>query len=220
MSLRLAANCPYHSNVRLKLTFLWKSACLAALLFSLISPAGAQQNPQPAPPPFNPAIYRIGERLTYDVSFAHFVSAAHVELLVAGRGRYFNRDGIELRAHVETTGVINVALLALNNDYTTYIDAVSGMPYRSQQVVRQPGKASEATSSNNHPAGTDAIPSKSFGSETTGAFDLLSAVYRLRAVPMIEGTSFLISAVSESQEFPAEMRIAGRAMIKTGVGSF
>ncbi|HKP39063.1 MAG TPA: DUF3108 domain-containing protein [Pyrinomonadaceae bacterium] len=192
---------------------------MAALLFSLISPAGAQQKPEPAPPPFNPAIYRIGERLTYDVSFAHFVSAAHVELLVAGRGRYFNRDGIELRAHVETTGVINVALLALNNDYTTYIDAVSGLPYRSQQVARQPGKSSEATSSNNHPAGTEAIPPRSLGGET-GAFDLLSAVYRLRAVPMIEGTSFLISAVSDSQEFPAEMRIAGRAMIKTGVGSF
>src|SRR6185436_2411193 len=179
MSLRLAANCPYHSNVRLKLTFLWKSACLAALLFSLISPAGAQQNPQPAPPPFNPAIYRIGERLTYDVSFAHFVSAAHVELLVAGRGKYFDRDGIELRAHVETTGVVNVALLALNNDYTTYVDALTGQPYRSQRVVREAGKTSEAQSDYNQPAGTEAISSQSRGGEFPGTFDLLSATYRL-----------------------------------------
>src|SRR6185503_4717158 len=220
MSLRPAVNCPYHSKVRLKLTFPRKSACLAALLFSLISPTGAQQKPEPAPPPFNPAIYRVGERLTYDVSFAHFVSAAHVELSVAGRGRYFDRDGIELRAHVETTGVVNVALLALNNDYVTYVDAVTGLPYRAQQVVRQAGKTSEASSNYNQPAGADAIPAKSRGSESSGTFDLLSAVYRLRAMPLAEGLAYPISARNDDVQYPAEMQITGRALIKTGVGSF
>src|SRR4051812_22754221 len=59
---------------------------------------------------FSKAPYQVGEQLTYHVTFSNFVDAAHVELLVAARGTFFTRDGIQLRAHVETTGVVNAAL--------------------------------------------------------------------------------------------------------------
>src|SRR5256714_1920832 len=173
MRLRPAPNYPYHSNVQRKL-FSPIGAGLAAL-FLVLTAIEAQDKPTATIVPFNPAVYRVGERLTYDVSFAQFVSAAHIELLVAGRGRYFERDGIQLRAHVETSGVVNVALLGINNDYTTFIDATSGLPYRAQQVVREAGRTSEASSDYNQPAGTDAIPPKLRLGEFPGVYDLLSA---------------------------------------------
>jgi hypothetical protein len=219
MSLRPAANCHYHSSVQRKLTFPRKSACFVVLLISLTSTVNAQQKPE-ITFPFNPATYRIGERLTYDVSFAQFMSAGHVELFVAGRGTYFNRDGIELRAHVETSGVVNVALLAINNDYTTYVDAVTGLPYRSQLVVREAGKTLEAKSDYNQPAGTDAIPTKLRTGEFPGTFDLLSAIYRLRAMPLSEGSVYFITARNETQEYATEIKVVGRELVKTKVGSF
>jgi hypothetical protein len=202
------------------LTLLRKFALLAGLLASLTCSLRAQTRDDSNTPPFNPAAYRVGERLTYDVSFAHFVSAAHVELYVAGRGKYFERDGVELRAHVETTGVVNVALLAINNDYTTYVDTASGLPYRSQQVVREAGRTSEASSDYNQPAGTDAIPGKLRTGEFPGVFDLLSALYRVRAMPLGDGSPYYINARTETHEFVAEVRVVGREMVKTGVGSF
>ena len=159
MTLRHPSPVSYHSNVHRKVTFSRIAVCLAALVLTLTT-VDAQQRPEAAVVPFNPAVYRVGERLTYNVSFAQFVSAAHVEMFVAGRGRYFDREGIELRAHVETSGIVNVALLALNNDYITYVDAVTGLPYRSQTVVREAGRATEASSEYNQPAGTEAIPGK------------------------------------------------------------
>jgi hypothetical protein len=220
MSLRPAPNYHYHSHVCRKLTFARKCALLAGLLASLTCSLRAQSRNEPAPPQFNPAAYRIGERLTYDVSFAHFVSAAHVELFIAGRGKYFDRDGIELRGHVETTGVVNVALLALNNDYTTYVDMATGLPYRSQQVVREAGRTSEASSDYNQPAGTDAIPGKLRTGEFPGTFDLLSALYRVRGLPLNDGSSYYINVRTESHDFAAEVKAVGREMVKTGVGSF
>jgi hypothetical protein len=220
MRLRHAAKSHYHSNVRRKLTFPRKSAYFAVLLFSVISTVNAQPKPESAPLPFNPAIYRVGERLTYDVTFAHFVSAAHVELLVAGHGKYFGRDGFELHGHVETTGVINVTLLSINNDYTTYVDATTGLPYRSQQVVREAGKTSEAGADYNQPAGTEAIPTKSRTGEFPGTFDLLSAIYRVRAMPLYPGASYFISTRTESLEYPVEIKVLGHEMINTKVGSF
>src|SRR5947209_14770922 len=79
---------------------------------------------QPTGTPFQP-----GEKLTYTVTFSSFAPAAHVELFVAGRGTYFNREGVELRAHVATVEAVRAALLSINNDYVAYVDPPTGHPF-------------------------------------------------------------------------------------------
>jgi len=209
----------YHSKVHAKLKFSLKFAQLMALLVSLTCTIAAQQKSETTQAPFNEAAYRAGERLTYNVDFAHFVSAAHVELFVAGRGTFYNRDGIQLRAHVETVGVVNVALLSINNDYTTYVDPRTGLPYRAQQVVRQAGRASEAERDYNQPAGTDAIPAKVRTGEFPGTYDLLSALYRVRALPLTDGSSYLLTVVHDGDQYNAEVKVIGRERLKTNIGS-
>ena len=190
------------------------------LLVSLSCTVAAQQKSEATQAPFNEAAYRVGERLTYNVDFAHFVSAAHVELFVAARGSFFNRDGIRLRAHVETVGLVNVSLLSINNDYTTYVDPQTGLPYRVQQVVREAGRTSEAERDYNQPAGTDAIPSKVRTGEFPGMYDLLSALYRVRGLPLADGSSYLIAAQHNGEQYRADVKVIGRQVIKTSLGSF
>ena len=50
------------------------------------------------------------------------------------RGTHFGREAMQLRAHVETNGVINVALYAINNDYTTYIDPATGLAFSRRRI--------------------------------------------------------------------------------------
>ncbi len=118
---------------------------LFALVFFEFTPATVQKRgDDPASSaPVSPAPYRVGERLTYDVTFANFVSAAHIETFVAARGRFFDRDGLQLRCHVETTGIVNASLYAINNDYTTYVDSKTGQPYRSKQLIRESGRSTD-----------------------------------------------------------------------------
>jgi hypothetical protein len=218
--LRPAATCHYDSKVQGKLNFSLKIAQLIALLVSLTCTVAAQQKNDAAQSPFNAAAYRVGERLTYNVDFANFISAAHVELFVAARGTFFNREAIQLRAHAETSGITNVALLALNNDYTTYVDPQTGVPFRAQQVVREAGRTSEASSDYNQPAGATAIPPKFRAGEFPGTYDLLSALYRIRAMPLSDGSSYLIAVMHEGEMYQAEVKVIGRQLIKTNVGSF
>ena len=219
MSLRAASGCHYHSQVHGKVSF---SRKLAQFLFVLFIPCLtiAQPADKTASLPFNAAAYRLGERLTYNVNYASFVSAAHVELFVASRGNFFGRDGIQLRAHVETSGVINVALLSLNNDYTTFVYPESGLPYRAQQVVRAAGRTTEADVDYNQAAGTDAIPPKLRLGEFPGVYDLLSAVYRGRAIPLAPGFAYLINVRNENDEYAVAIKVTGKQLIKTNVGSF
>lgn len=169
---------------------------------------------------FSPAIYRVGERLTYTVSFSSFINAAHIELFVANRGKLFERDGLELRAHVETTEVVNVALYTINNDYTTYIDPNTGMPYRSKQVIREGGRTSDTMSEYNAPVGADAIPDKLRVGEVSGTFDFLSAIYRLRSLPLNEGSTYYFNLIYDQIEYKVRLKVTGNELVKTKVGSF
>lgn len=169
--------------------------------------------------PFSSAHYRVGERLTYNVSYSSFISAAHIELLVAARGIFFGREGIQLKGHVETTGTVNAALLALNNDYITYIDPNNGLPFRGQQFIREASRASDTSADFNQPAGAVALAPGQMG-EFPGVYDLLSAVYRIRALPLKENSSYYLTMRVENNDYQVEIKVTGQEAVKTNVGSF
>jgi hypothetical protein len=190
------------------------------MTLALSATLAAQQKDEISTIPFSKAPYQIGEQLTYHVTFSNFVDAAHVEILVAARGSFYTRDGIQLRAHVETTGVVNAALYSINNDYTSYIDPESGIPYRTQQVIREGGRISDTSSEYNQPVGTIAIPPKLRAGEFPGTYDFISTIYRLRALPLTDGAKYYFNARSDLDQYNSELRVAGRQLIKTNVGSF
>ena len=202
-------------NQRLKLA----AACLLLVLGAFVLPSSAQQTDDLASRPFSPAPYRVGERLTYNVSFSNFISAAHVELLVASRGTFFGREGIQLKGHVETNGVVNAALFALNSDFVTYVDPLTGLPFHSEQTIRDASRTTETSAEYSQPSGTAARPSRSMD-EVSGTYDFISAIYRLRALPLSSGATYALAVRNENQNYQIDLRVTGREAIKTNVGSF
>ena len=164
------------------------------------------------------APYRVGERLTYNISYSSFPSAAHAEFEVVERGQFYGREAIHLRAHLETTGVINVALFALNNDYVTYIDPETGLPFRSQETARDALASAQASQEFPQPAGNEAIPGRL--SALSGTFDFLSAFYRARALPLADGAEYDLTVRSEGVDYQVELKVIGRETVRTNVGSF
>jgi hypothetical protein len=191
---------------------------LTVLLFALTFPLIAQQMEAVTPLSLAQSPYRVGERLTYNVSFSNFPSAAHVEVEVASHGNHFGRDAIQLRAHVETTGVVNVALFAINNDYVTYIDPESGLPFRSEETVRDAIRNADSVQDFSQPGGNEAIPPKQ--KAFPGTYDFLSVFYRARALPLNDGGVYNFSVRGEGGEYQAELKVTGRETIRTNVGSF
>lgn len=187
---------------------------LLALFISSASPSQAQTPSEP----FSSAPYRIGERLTYNVSFSNFITAGHVEFLVSSRGTFFGRDGIQLKGHVETIDPVYAALFAINNDYITYVDPASGIPYYGQQIVRVASRTTDVGAEFNQPAGTG-VPAKRTG-QFPGIYDFLSAIYRARALPLSQNASYFMTVRGENETFEVELKVRGRQSVKTNIGSF
>jgi Protein of unknown function (DUF3108) len=202
-------------NLSLKPRFI---STLTLLFFALVFPLFAQENNGASGIGVSQSPYRVGEKLTYNVSFSNFPSAAHVEVEVVSHGTHFGREAIQLRAHVETMDVINVALFAINNDYVSYIDPATGLPFRSVETVRDVIESGDSVQALNQPAGNEAIPPQQKGSP--GIYDLLSAFYRARALPLANGAVYDFSVRSAATDYQAELKVVGRDVIRTNVGSF
>ncbi|HEX8181081.1 MAG TPA: DUF3108 domain-containing protein [Pyrinomonadaceae bacterium] len=164
--------------------------------------------------------YRVGEKLTYSVTFSTFAPAAHVELLIAGRGTYFNHEGVELRARVVTVEAVRAAIYSINNDYVAYVDPKTGLPFHTQLVKRSPDPPPTVTS------GSLATDSEIIDASTKtedsapATFDLLSALYFLRTQPLAPGAIYPLSVQNNGAQYQAELRMMGRETVKTPAGSF
>jgi hypothetical protein len=192
-------------------------AAFIILFASLIlsAPALAQQTPgvaAAAPGGFSATPYQAGERLTYSISFSNFTTAGHVELFNAGRGRFFNREGFELRARVQTVGVVRAALYAIDNEYTAYVDPQTGLPFRTLFRRLESGGAAQPP-----PGATLPLPAIE---ATPATYDFLSALYRLRALPLAAGAIYPVRAEGDGTQYDAELRVVGRETVKTPAGTF
>ncbi|HVF87369.1 MAG TPA: DUF3108 domain-containing protein [Pyrinomonadaceae bacterium] len=165
--------------------------------------------------PFSAPSYRVGERLTYNVSFSNFPTAAHAELRVGNRGNFYGRDGIELRAHVKTIGVVGAALYSIDDDFVSYVDPATGLSFRSQQLKHDDAPLGDGPS----PDGSEP-PVEQKPSEFVGASDLLSALYRARSLPLSPGVVHPFVVQYDAIEYRAELKVAGRQLLRTNIGSF
>src|SRR5436190_23207298 len=64
---------------------------------------------------------RVGERLSYNVSWADFATAARLEMEVVERGIYFGQDSYQIRAKVETLGQVRSLFGDIDHQYTSYV---------------------------------------------------------------------------------------------------
>lgn len=191
----------------------------ALILAALALGSVAAQDTRADAFPLSPGPYRVGEKLTYTVSYSSFISAGHIELLVAGRGTFFGRDGIQIKGHVETTGTVNAAVFAINNDYITYVDPATGLPFHAQQFIREAARTSDITADFNQPAGVAALEPRR-AREFPGTYDLLSVIYRIRALPLQDKSTYYLRMRTEGADWEVEVKVSGHELIKTNVGSF
>jgi hypothetical protein len=195
------------------LTLLFVLSTLPASLFAQqTSSVAAVANASGATGEFSLAPYQPGEKLTYNVAYSNFSSAGHIELFNAGRGQFFNREGFELRARVQSVGVVRAALYAIDSEYTAYVDPQTGLPFRTRVQNFDAGGAALTSALSGQPApAVEATPA---------TYDLLSALYHARSLPLAAGAIYRVSAQGEGVQYEAEVRVVGRETVKTAAGSF
>jgi hypothetical protein len=81
----------------------------------------------------SPTAFRIGERLTYNVSFERFNNAAYAEIYTVSRGKLGERDAVELRSKIKTNELVS-AFYLLDESRTTYAASDTSLPIYTRKI--------------------------------------------------------------------------------------
>lgn len=169
----------------------WQIISLTILIFSAVytfSITSAQQNTvinQNAP-----TLFRIGERLTYNLSFGNFTDAGVAEISVVSRGKLSGKDAVEVQSRFKTTNFVSAIFYLIDEQRTTYAAVESGLPLYIRKTSNA-GVLPQETISN-------------FLSVPSTNFDLPTLVYQARqfggagTFPFSEGDKFYTATFTKT----------------------
>ncbi len=147
-------------------------------------------------------VFRIGEKLSYNISFGRIPNAGYAETHVVSRGKISGKDAVEIRARVKTVDIVSAAFFLFDESRTAFAAPDTGLPHYV------------TTSS------LDAVTPKetiqNYINQPTSNFDLLTLIYKVRdaggvgSFPLFEG----------EQMHTVTLQGAAPEKVKTDAGSF
>lgn len=146
--------------------------------------------------------FRIGERLTYNISFEKFNNAAYAEIYAVSRGKLGEKDAVELRSKIKTNELVS-AFYLLDETRTTYASSESGLPLYVRKISNA-GATPKETVNN-------------FLINPTAYNDLLTAIYQARNA----GGNGTFSFQEDDRVYSALFQNTGaNQKLKTDAGEF
>ena len=166
------------------------------------------------------AAFIPGEKLSYNVTWARFVTAARVEVEVIERGAFFGQEGYQLRTKVETAGNVRAIFFEMFNQYTAYSSLKTLLPYRVENSLRQGVKQTDESvifDQASHEArfqddATLALPGNTY--------DLTSLLFAVRQRPLAEGWKQTFNAIYGKQIIEVEVEVKKRERVQVQAGAY
>lgn len=145
---------------------------------------------------------KVGEKLTYSISFNNYDSVAYADIHVVSRGKLEGRDALELSGKLRSVDLLSAAFYTWDEARTTFISPESGYPLLVKDVT------------NVGPFPRENI--RNYIGQPSTAFDLLSMIYRVRSL----GGAGSFSVLEDDQIHNFTFVISGTEQVSTQVGNF
>ena len=172
----------------------------------------------PAPGPSNGPSLRIGEKLTFNVSWSNFVTAGRLELELVSQGAFFDRPGYQLRTKATTVGAVRTLFLELDDLYTSYVATGTMLPYRLVISNRRGASHADETVIIDQARGQARFTDGSAIAIPQNTFDLPSLLYALRVRDLHPGAVYQFGALNgrEIIDITAESKGNERVITQSG----
>jgi hypothetical protein len=149
-----------------------------------------------------PGAIRVGERLTYNISYNKFANVAYAETNVLSKGKMAGKEAFEVSSRLKSLNVVSIGGLYVDIDRTTYISPTDG----NAILVK------ETDNSNGAPV----QKSTNFLEKSPGSFDLTSVLFKIRA----SGGVGSYSLFENGKLYNVAFQSIGTETVKSDAGEF
>ena len=144
---------------------------------------------------------RVGERLTYNISFDRFPNVAFAETYVVSRGKIGGKEAIEIQSKLKTLNFLTKGHLAADTTRTTYVSPTDGTPLYAKNVDSSTGAPIETVTNY---------------SDKGGSFDLTSILFKIRA----SGGAGSFTLFENDKTYNVSFHNIGAETVKSDAGEF
>lgn len=170
------------------------SVLLAVAIFDVFTPTANAQTE-------NTDLFRVGERLTYNISFGRFENVAFAETFVVSRGKVAKKDAIEIQTRMKTLNFIVVDFLLVDIFRTVLAAPSDGTPIYVKDLDSSNGAPVETVTN---------------FADKGGVYDLSTIIYKIRAS---SGTG-AFEIVEGDKRYGVTFTTAGAENVSTTAGEF
>jgi hypothetical protein len=149
-----------------------------------------------------PTTFRIGERLTYNISLDKFANAGYAEIYVVSRGKIANKEAVELRSKIKTNSFVSAAFYFLDESRTVFAAPDSGIPLYVREIENESVLPKETI--------------QNYLVAPTTNLDWLTLVYQARAA----GGAGNFSVQEDEKNYAVNLVTTGGERVKTDAGDF
>lgn len=170
--------------------------CLC-LFFLMILSAGAFREKTAA----QATTFKVGEKLTYSISYNRFQNAGYAEIHVVSRGKLNDKEAVELSGRIKTNEFVSAAYYFWDEARTTFASPGSGLPLYIRKI-----------------SGVSVLPEEkilNFLENPTVSYDLLTLIYRVRSFG-----SGSYSMYENEKVYTVNAQITATEKVKIGAGEF
>ena len=183
-------------------------------------PAASVGAPQPkpstaaAPLSFATIPFAAGETLSYNVDWNNNGTAATVVLRVGDKKTYYGNESVPLSADVATVGMVRF-IANVQVHYASYSSPRTILPFRTESEQSINGKSENTSivfdrSKNVAVVGTATTPI------TPDTGDMLTLLYRLRAMPLKVGDTATIEGFDGKRKFQVKSVVEAKEPLEGG----
>lgn len=173
-----------------------------------------------APSAYTGSPLRVGERLSYNITFSEFSTAARMEMEVVEQGVFFGQDSYQIKTKTETLGQVRSLFGDIDHQYTSYVNPKTAMPYRLMSSIRQGAKKEDETVVFDQAKQQAVFSNEEAINIPRDTYDLTSLLYALRLSSFAENgkQKFTVLFGKEIIEFEAVNK--GRERLTTQTGPY
>ncbi len=146
--------------------------------------------------------FRLGEKLSYDLTFGKMQNAGYAETFVVSRGAISGRDAVEIRTKLKTSELVSAAFFMLDEARTVYAEPDTCLPLQIVRTINSGIFTKQDVTS--------------FIKEPAANFDILSMIYRAR----VTGGVGTFGLLENDTIYNATFSIVGAERLKTTAGDF
>ncbi|MEJ7846524.1 MAG: DUF3108 domain-containing protein [Pyrinomonadaceae bacterium] len=146
--------------------------------------------------------FRVGEKLTYSVSFERYSDVAFAEIGVVSRGALAGKDAVELYSKIKTLDFVSAAYYLIDETRTSFAAVDSGFPLLAKKTDYTSGLPKETIDN--------------FLTSPTVNYDLLSLLFKIRNSGVVGAATFTENGKAYNVTFQPSLS----ERVKTPAGDF